>query len=50
MARWVLGAPLRGGVSIGGPPNGYAFIFYFFFRFGKISKYAWPIKKPPALF
>ena len=43
MARRVLGALLRSGVSMGGPPDGYAFIFYFSFRFKEISKYVWPI-------
>ena len=50
MAHRVLGAPLRGGASIGGPPKGYIFVFYFSFRFGEIFKYIWPIKKPPGLF
>ena len=31
MVYRVFGAPLRGGVSIGGLFNGYAFVFYFFF-------------------
>ena len=50
MVYWVLGALLRGGALIGGPPNGHAFIFYFSFRFGEISKYIWPIKGPPGPF
>ena len=33
MVYWVLGALLRGGALIGGPFNGYAFVFYFFFLF-----------------
>ena len=31
MVYQVLGALLRGGVLIGGPFNGYTFVFYFFF-------------------
>ena len=50
MARWVLGAFLRGGVLIRDLPNGYVFIFYFSFRFGEIFKYVWPIKGPPGPF
>ena len=50
MGYWVLGAPLRGGASMGGPPKGYVFIFYFSFYFGEIFKHAWPIKKPFGLF
>ena len=33
MAYRVLNAFLYGGASIGGPPNGHVFIFYFSFRF-----------------
>ena len=50
MAYWVLSALLRDGALMGGPPNGHIFVFYFFFRFREISKYAWPIKEPPGLF
>ena len=46
----VLGAPLYGGVSTGGPFEGYTFVFYFFFRFKKIFKYAWPIGESLGLF
>ena len=46
----VLGAFLRGGVLIGGPPDDYVFIFYFFFRFGEIFKYVWLIRGPPGPF
>ena len=46
----VFGALLRGGALMGGPPDGYAFVFYFFFRFGKIFKYVWPIEGPPGPF
>ena len=50
MARWVLGALLRGGASIGGPLNDHVFDFYFFFRFREISKHIWPIGEPTGLF
>ena len=50
MARRVLSALLHNGVSIGDPLNGYAFIFYFSFRFRKTFKYIWPIKSLPAYF
>ena len=50
MVYRVLGAHLRGGASRGGPPKGYIFVFYFFFRFGEIFKYAWPIGEPLGLF
>ena len=50
MAYRTLGAPLRSGALIGGPPNGYTFIFYFSFRFREISKYIWPIGEPPGRF
>ena len=50
MVYQVLGAYLYGGASMGGPPKGYIFIFYFSLRFGEISKYAWPIKEPLGLF
>ena len=33
MAYRVLGALLRGGALMGGPPNSYIFVFYFFFSF-----------------
>ena len=33
MARWVLGAFLRGGALMGDFPNNYTFVFYFFFFF-----------------
>ena len=46
----VLDAPLRNGVSMGGPFNGYAFVFYFFLCFREIFKYIWPIKEPLGLF
>ena len=50
MAYWVFGALLYGGALIGDPPDGYAFVFYFFFYFGKIFKYMWPIGGPPGPF
>ena len=50
MVRWMLGALLYGGVSIGNPPDGYAFVFYFSFRFRKIFKYVWPIGGLPGPF
>ena len=50
MAYWVLGAPLRGGASMGGPPKGYISVFCFSFRFREISKYIWPIGEPLGLF
>ena len=50
MVYWVLGAHLYGDALKGGPFKGYTFIFYFFFRFGEISKYVWPIGEPFGLF
>ena len=50
MAHWVLGALLRGGVSMGGPSDGYVFVFCFSFYFGEIFKYVWPIGGPPGPF
>ena len=47
MAYRVLGALLRGGALIGGSPDGYTFVFYFFFRFWEIFKHVWPIKELP---
>ena len=39
MVYRVLGVYLCGGALMGGPPKGYAFVFYFFFCFGEIFKY-----------
>ena len=50
MVYRVLGAHLCGGASINGPLKGYAFVFYFFFYFRKISKYIWPIRELFGLF
>ena len=46
----VLGALLCDGALTGGPPEGYAYVFYFFLCFGEIFKYAWPIGEPFGLF
>ena len=50
MVYWVLGAFLRGGASMGGPFDGYAFVFCFSFRFGEIFKHVWPIGGPSGPF
>ena len=50
MVCWVLGALLYGGTLIGGSPDNYVSVFYFFFRFGEIFKYVWFIGEFPGLF
>ena len=46
----MLGNLLYSGVLMEGSFNNYTFVFYFFFYFKEIFKYAWPIRGLFGLF